>query len=275
MPLQKDSAFCALRHVINKISAELLKNHASNCLTRWFCYFCATLLIMLFKKSFFLFAISVLAAFVLASSKLAPASEESTQQFASNTESGSNNMVMYNLSKHIKMPALEYAFEGYEAFEGSVKSDRMIIIDFTLPSTEERFFVINPQTGEILFKKLVAHGQGTGDLFAQKFSNKNGSHQSSLGFFKTAETYAGKHGLSLRLDGLERGLNSAARDRAIVIHAADYVSEAFIAQNGYLGRSWGCPALPAEDYEEIINEIAAGTLLLIYHSNLSSLKGSL
>ena len=230
---------------------------------------------MVFKKSFYLIAISVLTVFVLASSKSAPDSQEFVQQFASNSEGSTNNMVMYNLSKQINMPALAYAFEGYEALEGTVKSDRMIIIDFTLPSTKERFFVINPQTGEILYKKLVAHGQGTGDLFAKKFSNKNGSHQSSLGFYKTAETYSGKHGLSLRLDGLERGLNSAARDRAIVIHAADYVSEEFITQNGYLGRSWGCPALPAEDYEEIINEIAAGTLLLIYHSNLSSLKGSL
>lgn len=165
--------------------------------------------------------------------------------------------------------ALKLAREGYQAFYKEIRSDRLIIIDFSLPSTQERFFVLNPETGEVLYKKLVAHGQGSGDLYAQRFSNKNGSHQSSLGFLKTAETYEGKHGYSLRLDGLQPGLNSAARERAVVIHQADYVSKQFVEQNGYLGRSWGCPALPVEDYESIIADIQGGTLILIYHPQLS------
>jgi hypothetical protein len=175
----------------------------------------------------------------------------------------------------IKKPALLQALEGLERFQGSVREDRLIIIDFSLPSTQERFFLINPQTGELLYKKLVAHGQGTGELYAEHFSNKSNSHQSSLGYFKTAETYHGKHGLSVRLDGLQKGLNDAARERAVVIHAADYVSHAFIESQGRLGRSWGCPALPADDYTSIVNEVANGTLMFIYHPSLSKQSGLL
>jgi hypothetical protein len=230
---------------------------------------------MAFKNTLLLFVFSALVAIVLASSKSAPTAEESSNQLALNTENSAYSMLMNNLSVHIKRPALVYALQGFDMFSEGVREDVMIIIDFSLPSTEERFFAINPQTGELLYKKLVAHGQGTGDLYARNFSNKEGSHQSSLGFYRTAETYSGKHGLSLRLDGLQRGLNSAARNRAIVIHSADYVSEDFIEQNGYLGRSWGCPALPEDDYEEIIGTIAEGTLLLIYHPQLSGASGQL
>lgn len=171
------------------------------------------------------------------------------------------------LNGFISVDALKIALEGWQKME-DVRQDRLVIIDFSLPSTTERFYLINPETGDLLYKKLVAHGQGTGLLHATEFSNKPNSQQSSLGFFKTAETYNGKHGHSLRLDGLEHGLNHKARERAVVIHEADYVSEAFIRQNGYLGRSWGCPALPAEDYFKIIDEIKGGTLVLIYHPSL-------
>ncbi len=194
---------------------------------------------------------------------------------AANASNSALASVKMALSSQINLSVLNYAFKGYEAFANTVRPDRMIIVDFSLPSTTERFFVINPKTGELLYKKLVAHGQGTGQLYAQHFSNKNESHQSSLGFFKTAETYIGKHGFSLRLDGLQKGLNSAARERAIVMHAADYVSEDFIKQNGYLGRSWGCPALPKEDFEAIVNEVENGTLLLIYHPNLAASGGKI
>lgn len=173
-------------------------------------------------------------------------------------------------STFISLDALQLAWDGYRAFENEIRPDRLIIIDYSLPSTEERFFVINPQTKELLYKKLVAHGQGSGALYAKDFSNTNGSHQSSLGFLKTAETYQGKHGYSLRLDGLQPGLNSAARERAVVIHKADYVSSQFIDQNGYLGRSWGCPALPADQYENIVSDIKGGTLIFIYHAQLSA-----
>jgi hypothetical protein len=174
-----------------------------------------------------------------------------------------------SLASQVNYSALTAAFTGMAEYEG-VKTDRLIIIDFSLPSTEERFFLVNPKTGELLYKKHVAHGQNSGGLYAKYFSNKNGSHQSSLGFYKTAETYYGKHGYSLRLDGLQKGINHTARTRAIVIHQADYVSSDFIAENGRLGRSWGCPALPADDYEKIINEVKGGTLVFIYHPSLKS-----
>ena len=188
----------------------------------------------------------------------------------STTNEPKKELAFAELSSTITLDALQLAWEGYQSFKNEIRPDRLIIIDFSLPSTEERFFVINPQTGELLFKKLVAHGQGSGELYATDFSNKEGSHQSSLGFLKTAETYSGKHGYSLRLDGLQSGLNSAARERAVVIHQADYVSQRFIHQNGYLGRSWGCPALPADEYDRVISNIEGGTLILIYHPQLGA-----
>ena len=111
----------------------------------------------------------------------------------------------------------------------------------------------------------MAHGVNSGGLYARDFSNEEHSHQSSLGFYITGEVYQGKHGQSLRLDGLEKGINDKARDRAVVIHGADYVSDSFIKQNKRLGRSQGCPALPEELTPEIINTIKNKSCLFIYH----------
>ena len=125
-------------------------------------------------------------------------------------------------------------------------------------------YVIDLDSKSLLFHSLVAHGQKTGGNKAYHFSNKSESHKSSLGFFKTAETYSGKHGYSLRLDGLEKGINDHARTRAIVIHGADYVSQKFIQKYGRLGRSWGCPALPVEVSKKIIETISGGTCLFVF-----------
>jgi hypothetical protein len=145
-----------------------------------------------------------------------------------------------------------------------VKSNILTIIDFNLPSTQKRMWVIDTETGDVLFHNLVAHGQNSGSLFAEHFSNIPGSYTSSKGFYKTGGTYHGKHGLSLLLDGLEEGINDRARERAIVIHSANYVSESFIKQHGRLGRSHGCPALPNELNAEIINAIKGGSCLYIH-----------
>jgi hypothetical protein len=118
--------------------------------------------------------------------------------------------------------------------------------------------------GEILHHGYVSHGRNSGDLMAEKFSNISSSYMSSLGFYLTGETYQGKHGYSLRLDGLEKGFNDKARERAIVIHGAQYANENFIKQTGRLGRSLGCPALPQEIAGDIINLIKENSLLLIY-----------
>ncbi len=169
------------------------------------------------------------------------------------------------------------AFNGYYTFQkgGLIENTNVLtIIDFDKPSAEKRFFIVDIEKHKILFNSYVAHGQNTGELVAQKFSNRENSHQSSLGFYLTDETYFGKHGLSLRLDGLERGINDNARKRNIVVHSADYVSEDYIAKNNRLGRSWGCPALPVDGYEEVIEYIKDKSLLFVYssHSNYSNLS---
>lgn len=148
---------------------------------------------------------------------------------------------------------------------GSIKNKSVItIIDFSKPSSENRFFVIDIENKRLLYKCLVAHGRNSGESYAEYFSDEEGSLKSCLGFFLTAETYYGKHGYSLRLDGMESGLNGNARMREIVIHGADYVSKDYIQKYGRLGRSWGCPALPPEMSKEIIDRIANGSCLFIY-----------
>ena len=161
------------------------------------------------------------------------------------------------------------AYEGYITFRKNGQIEKMnviTIIDFDRSSDEKRFFVVDIETRKILVNSYVAHGQNTGGLDATRFSNDLNSHQSSLGFYLTDKTYHGKHGLSLRLDGLDKGINDNARKRNIVVHSADYVSEGFIAKHNRLGRSWGCPALPKEGYEEVIESIKNKSLLFIHSS---------
>lgn len=161
------------------------------------------------------------------------------------------------------------AFEGYEQLknQGKIENDILTIVDFSLPSTEDRMWVIDMKTKTILLQSLVAHGRNSGDNVATNFSNVSESFQSSLGFYSTGEVYQGKHGFSLRLDGLEKGINDNARNRAVVIHGADYVSKSFIKQHGRLGRSQGCPAVPYEIHETLINTIKNKSCLFIYHSS--------
>lgn len=159
------------------------------------------------------------------------------------------------------------ALEGFQLLKekGIVKKNILTLVDFSLASTAKRLWVIDLDQNRVLFQTLVAHGRNTGEDFAKAFSNKAESFQSSLGFYVTAEVYNGKHGLSLKLDGLQKGLNDKARERAVVIHGADYVSESFIKQNKRLGRSQGCPAVPVEMNDKIINVIKDKSCLFIYH----------
>ncbi|OHX68280.1 murein L,D-transpeptidase catalytic domain family protein [Flammeovirga pacifica] len=138
------------------------------------------------------------------------------------------------------------------------------IVDFSQPSTNKRLYVIDIKKGVLLMNTLVAHGRNSGMLYADKFSNTKNSKQSSCGFYSAAETYFGKYGLSLKLDGLQKNINSKARERAIVIHAAKYVSQSFVHQNGYLGRSFGCPALSYKDHKQVINTIKGGSVFFVY-----------
>lgn len=155
------------------------------------------------------------------------------------------------------------AIQGMQEYEFN-KSDLLTIIDYTKASKDRRLFVIDLLNEEILYHILVAHGKNSGEQYAEDFSNDNRSLMSSPGFYKTAETYYGKHGYSLKLDGLEEGINDHARERLIVIHGAYYVSDNFILKHGRLGRSWGCPALPVELTNEVINLIKDGSCLYIH-----------
>ena len=166
------------------------------------------------------------------------------------------------------------AMQGYKEME-QIKDKKIItIIDYTKPSTKKRLYVINLAQKELLYTSYVAHGKNSGKNYAKHFSNQPGSKKSCLGFFVTAETYYGKHGYSLRLDGVEKGINDNARKRLIVIHGAEYVSQEFINTHGRLGRSWGCPALPVELTEEIIDSIANGSCLFIFGNDAKYFKKS-
>lgn len=159
------------------------------------------------------------------------------------------------------------ALKGYYGWKekGLIQNEILTLIDFGFSSTEERLWVIDMSNNTILFQSLVAHGRNSGDEFATHFSNIPESHKSSLGFYTTGETYIGKHGYSLRLDGLEKGVNDNARKRAIVMHGASYVSENFIENNGRLGRSFGCPSVPKEVSTNLIDLIKNQSCLYIYH----------
>ena len=180
-------------------------------------------------------------------------------------------------SKYTELPspsALEMALTGYQKLDTKIKNEVLTVIDFSLPSTEKRMWIIDPDQGEILLHSVVAHGRNSGGLMAERFSNTPESYQSSIGFYLTAETYHGKHGYSLRLDGLEKGYNDMARARAIVIHGADYATEAFAKSVGRLGRSLGCPALPSDLSKEAIDLIKDGSLLFIYGQDKNYLEKS-
>lgn len=154
------------------------------------------------------------------------------------------------------------------------KEDMLTIIDYTRPSSEKRLFVIDMVNRKLLYHSLVSHGKNSGELECTRFSNRPGSLQSSPGFYLTAETYSGRHGYSLRLDGLEAGINDQARSRAIVIHGADYVCQRYVDDYGYIGRSWGCPALPLDLKRKIIDLIKEGSCLYIHTDNQNYLGRS-
>lgn len=158
---------------------------------------------------------------------------------------------------------------GYEKLkeEGDVKKEILTLIDFSLPSTEKRLWVLDMKNNQVLFHTHVSHGRNTGGNMATKFSNQEGSFQSSLGFYVTAETYYGKNGLSLFLDGKEEGFNSNARSRYVVMHGADYANPDFISVAGRLGRSLGCPAVPSAFAKDIIGTIKGQSVLFVYHSD--------
>jgi len=148
---------------------------------------------------------------------------------------------------------------------GAGPATRLGIIDYSLPSSEQRLWIFDLQTNELVLQDLVAHGKGSGDSLATTFSNIEGSHQSSLGLFRTSESYSGANGYSLRMDGLEPGFNDQARPRAIVIHPADYVDASWVQRYGRIGRSFGCPAVRPEIAQMVVDTLKGGQFMFAWY----------
>lgn len=181
--------------------------------------------------------------------------------------------------RHDSKPGYEVLRKAVTGFFNLESEDRigknlLTIIDFSLSSNRERMWIIDLNRQKVVHSCLCAHGRNSGDEYAESFSNTPSSYKSSLGFYVTGDTYTGKHGLSLLLDGAEPGINDKARERAIVMHGADYVSRDFINLNGRLGRSFGCPSIPMENHEEIINMLSGRSCLYIYYPDAGYMKTS-
>lgn len=171
----------------------------------------------------------------------------------------------------------KYGMTGYYSLrqQGKLSDKELIsIIDFTKSSTKKRFYTIDLDKKQVKYYTYVSHGRNTGEDKAKSFSNTVHSNQSSLGFYITGETYVGSKGYSLKLDGIEKGYNDRLRERAVVIHPAEYVSEYYIKKYGRLGRSWGCPALPPAIAKEVIETIKDHTAIFAYYNDNEYLKTS-
>jgi hypothetical protein len=158
---------------------------------------------------------------------------------------------------------------------GAVRAPATLtVIDYSRPSTQNRLWVYDLRQRELLYEELVAHGQGSGANFATTFSNEPDTHRTSIGLFVTDETYVGRNGYSLRLNGLDTGFNDRARERAIVMHGAPYVSPSFVKTQGRLGRSWGCPALSDAVARDVIDTVKGGSLVFSYYPDQKWLESS-
>ena len=158
--------------------------------------------------------------------------------------------------------------------QGAAPAQRLAVIDYSLPSTEQRLWVFDLKKRKLLFHELVAHGRNSGENMATLFSNQNESYATSLGLFRTQESYRGQNGYSLRMEGLEPGFNDNAFDRAIVIHGAPYVSPVLARANGRIGRSLGCPAVRPAVARRLIDSMKDGQLLFSYYPDQRWLKSS-
>ncbi|MEO7767749.1 MAG: murein L,D-transpeptidase catalytic domain family protein, partial [Ferruginibacter sp.] len=195
-----------------------------------------------------------------------------------------NNGVKLNLYDSLRLGPLglgrqvfDYAMQGFTFMKemGKLGNDQIIsIVDFSKPSSKKRLFIIDLKNYKVLFNTYVAHGSKSGKEYANDFSNTPESNKSSLGFYETQGTYIGGNGYSLRLEGMEQGINDNANKRDIVMHGANYVDESLIHSRGYIGRSWGCPAVPQRLHKSIIDKIKDGTCLFIFSPDIKYLTHS-
>jgi hypothetical protein len=179
--------------------------------------------------------------------------------------------------KRMKIETFRRAYYGYLNLveHGKVRNRRYLTVcDFSLSSNTNRLWLIDTRTKQVVINTLVAHGSRTGEEFARYFSNISESHQSSLGFYVTRNTYSGKNGYSMRMDGVDGGFNNKALSRDVVMHGADYVSYAYARANKRIGRSWGCPAVARNMAAPIIDKIKNGSVLFIHHPSKQYLRRS-
>lgn len=183
------------------------------------------------------------------------------------------NLQQAGLSKE----AFDYAWKGYQYLLDKKKINRsnyLTICDFSKSSRQKRLYIIDIANNKLVTHTYVAHGKNSGGEYATSFSNQPESLQSSLGFYITSNTYIGEHGLSLRINGVDPGYNDKALERSIVIHGAAYVDGARAKAGMYMGRSWGCPAVPQKESASIITTIKNGTCIFIYHPSRNYLQHS-
>ena len=183
-------------------------------------------------------------------------------------ESPDSYTKLHLVEKGVSRDAFSLALKGFNRLlqKRLLRNKNILtLIDFSKPSNKKRLYVIDVKRNKILFETLVAHGRNSGLEYASSFSNDDDSHKSSLGFFITLNSYVGECGYALKLKGCEKGFNDKAFERAIVMHGSEYVNEEFIKSNGFLGRSWGCPALPEKMNKKIIDIIKNGSCLFVYH----------
>ncbi len=192
-----------------------------------------------------------------------------------------NSTHLYNELKlstlGLSRQAFQYAYRGYQYLIKKQKlanTGVLTICDLSQSSNKKRLYILYLAENKVLMTTYVAHGRGSGVEYASRFSNNNRSHQSSLGFYTTGTAYYGQHGFSLRLKGLEVGFNDRAIKRNIVIHGATYINDEYLQTNKYMGRSHGCPAVPQNECDEIIDLIKNGTCLFIYHPTKKYLQKS-
>jgi hypothetical protein len=214
----------------------------------------------------------IIGLFLLASSLLVPATLS-----ASTTVAFSRTDFDASAIGNIEMDVFEMALNAASCAvkTGAVNAPgTLTVIDYSKPSTERRLWVFDLKSRELVYEELVAHGQGSGANMTTQFSNMPETHATSLGLFVTDTTYVGKNGYSLRLDGLDKGFNDRARERAIVMHGAPYVSPDFVKKTGRLGRSWGCPAISPEVAKQMIDRVKGGGLVFAYYPDQGWLKSS-
>jgi hypothetical protein len=196
---------------------------------------------------------------------------------ASNSAASNSAAALSRLAPDANPEVIALALQARECAAtalGQPAAPRLAVIDYSRPSTQPRLWVFDLAANALLFYEVVAHGQGSGENLARAFSNRDGSHQSSLGLFRTADTYTGGNGYSLRMEGLEPGTNDAAMARAIVMHGAPYVNTATARTQGRLGRSWGCPALRPEVARQVIDSLKDGQMIFAYYPDSQWLANS-